>query len=668
MLKTLNKLSTGLAMLFFMGLLSVMPAYAATGTLYAHEVTVPAGQVWMGGHLWVSDKVQGFCRLDMQPGKDDFIINPGTCSIAAASPGQPSFDGSQFVYVPDSSTVSKGVWRLTFDPAAQTVGDAVLLAPNAGLGKLRPTSTALGPDGKLYVGSLKTNDINRIANPGSNPALQTVDKFGSSMRVGVLGLTFAGNDLYLAEGVAVTKIGRAGGNAVATSIMVQAPTAITSDNRDVLFIADTPTADSAILRFTISANTHEIFANTGIDLAIMTPFRFVRGLSLSPAGNLFIGDDPTDGAMVMRGHVWTIAAGLAPLPSNPLAPAMKQGTMYASGITDPEGHVWMGSHLWVSDQAMGFCRIDAQPGGFAINSGTCSRAALSPSQPAFDAATNFVYVPDNSGRSRGVWRLTFDPVTQTVSNPVLLAPDAGLGGRRPTATALGADGKLYIGFSKSGDIVRITDPGGDPLLQKEEKFGQSSDGRTVYGLAFVGSDLYLAETTAVTRIVGGIAIPAPITATEPRAITSDGSDWIFVADTHAEKSKILRFSVSANIQDIYANEGVFPDGTTTPFKFVPGLVLDPMGTLFISDDPTRGAQPAQGRMWRVASAFDRYREAGVTISKQPTISTFALTSALPVDRREPEPERMDFGFIFGIFGVIAIVVAVYIEREKIFKK
>lgn len=46
-----------------------------------------------------------------------------------------------------------------------------------------PTSTALGPDGKLYVGFLKNGNINQIANPGvvnPTPQNQTVESVGTS--------------------------------------------------------------------------------------------------------------------------------------------------------------------------------------------------------------------------------------------------------------------------------------------------------------------------------------------------------------------------------------------------------------------------------------------------------------------------------------------------------
>ncbi len=167
--------------------------------------------------------------------------------------------------------------------------------------------------------------------------------------------------------------------------------------------------------------------------------------------------------------------------------------------------------------------------------------------------------------------------------PVFTCTDRRLGGNRPTATALDSSGNLYVGFLKTGNIVKITNPTGNS--QTVATFGQSFDGRGISGLAFAGSDLYLAEKAAVTRITGGgNAVPTFIDALAPTAIVSDGVNWIFVADTPIANTNILRYGLSPNTRDIYANIGVLPDGTTKPFQFVSGLAVDSMANLYIGDE------------------------------------------------------------------------------------
>src|SRR3954470_11725390 len=103
--------------------LAVSPALAANGTIYANGLNSPGGTVFMGSHLWVSDHVNGFCRLDKNATTGKFTINLATCTTAAASPGQATFDAAtNSVYVPDNSTQGKAVIRLKFNPVTETVG------------------------------------------------------------------------------------------------------------------------------------------------------------------------------------------------------------------------------------------------------------------------------------------------------------------------------------------------------------------------------------------------------------------------------------------------------------------------------------------------------------------------------------------------------------------
>src|SRR5918911_2856845 len=199
-------------------------------------------------------------------------------------------------------------------------------------------------------------------------------------------------------------------------------------------------------------------------------------------------------------------SGLLALAASP-ASAASVGSIYANALNAPGGTVFMGSHLWVSDHVSGFCRLDrnAATGKFAINAATCSTAALSPGQPTFDAATNSVYVPDNSVKGNAVYRLTFNPLTETVSKPVALGTSAIVAGNKPTSTALGPDGNLYVGQIRSGQIVRIGNPAG--AAPTAQVVGRTSDGRGANGLAFanasdgtLGTSLYIAEGGGISEI------------------------------------------------------------------------------------------------------------------------------------------------------------------------
>ncbi|MBI4491495.1 MAG: hypothetical protein HY690_01725, partial [Chloroflexi bacterium] len=500
----------------------------------------------------------------------------------------------------------------------------VLVAGGAGgLGGNRATATALGPDHNLYVGFIKNGNVLRVANPnGSSPTVQTIGKTSDGR--GVSAFAFVGNDLYLAQKRGVTEIANAAGCApncltLATGIIDTAPAALASDGANVLYVADTPASNSTILRYTISTGCQDTYATLGtLPNGSTVAFQFATALALDAPGNLFIGDDPTNGRQVLAGHVWQIAAGSSPeVPCGsggggvtpPPGPALTSGTLYTSGITSPGGVVWMGTHLWVSDHAFGFCRLDPNasvPGTFLANQDTCNLAAVSPGQPSFDSANNVVYVPDNSSKSQGVWRLSFNPTTETVGSPVLVAGGAGgLGGNRATATALGPDHNLYVGFIKNGNVLRVANPGGSsPTVQT---IGKTSDGRGVSAFALVGNDLYLAQRAAVTEIANavGCASSCPtsatgITATAPTAITSDGSGTLYVADSPGAVSTILRYTVGTQTQEVYATTGSLPNGSTVAFQFATALALDAPGNLFIGDDPSDGTQVFKGHVWKAA--------------------------------------------------------------------
>src|SRR4051794_39389872 len=191
---------------------------------FVEGLTAPAGAVQSpDGRWWVSDHLAGFCRVAVGTAAAPGAVETATCLGGGvpvlpgpASAGAPVFhdptpaapnSGDELVYVPDSATGSRSVDRLRWNPASGTFSmvDAVVLAgaePDQ-----RPAYAALGPDGNLYVGTLRTTAIQEIANPaGAAPAAAIV---GSVDRLAGLA---AGRDatgrlaLYAAEPAGVTRL------------------------------------------------------------------------------------------------------------------------------------------------------------------------------------------------------------------------------------------------------------------------------------------------------------------------------------------------------------------------------------------------------------------------------------------------------------------------------
>lgn len=320
-------------------LIAALPADAVTSSLYAPGLTAPGGMVWMGSHLWVSDHLQGFCRLDGPTTSGTYAINPATCNAAASVPGQPGFQADRgFVYVPDTVSNSQGVWRLTFDPVSETVfgavalpnlgpgamlamsqGSGTLLAMYQGSGGARPSAVAVGPDHNLYVASFGTSDLKRVNNPGGGTGALTVQQIGrTASGSGASGLTFVGSDLYVAELGVISVVRNATGcqpstpcDAYATPIVVSMPSALTSDAINVLWFADTPVNTSNIVSYTVSTGSQAVYTSSGL-LAPTTAtlFSFATALALDPTGHLYIGDDPSGGLQRGTGRAWRVTPGV----------------------------------------------------------------------------------------------------------------------------------------------------------------------------------------------------------------------------------------------------------------------------------------------------------------------------------------------------------------------
>ena len=607
----------------FLVAICVVPstAWAAVASLAARGVSAPGGAVWIDRHLWISDDALGLCRLD-DPGGGAWTIAAGTCVTIAAAPGQPSFDGSTHAYLPDASSHSSGVFRLTFDASTQTLRDPVLLAPGAGLGPLRLTTTALGPDGKLYIGTDRSSNVMRITDPAGPVLAQRVEVIGqTSDGAGVAAYGFVGQDLFVAEAGGVTRFPRAasclaGCVAEPTGMVAPAATALASDGIGRLYVSVPNGATECVLRYATDTEIQDVLATSGAVEAGAAPFALLSALAVGPVGTVFAGDDPSGGVALATGRVWALdPAGVPEVAGEPGLPArcggpppraLTEGVLHGAGLTAPAGAVVIEGRLWISDDVKGFCRLDGAPGSFAIVDSTCDTTAKSPGQATYDPAERVVYVPDSSSSSLGVWRLAVDPSGATIGEATLLAPEAPLTGMRAAATGLGPDGKLYVAGTKSASIVRITNPAG--ASQTVESVGRTSDLLGVRGLAFVGGDLYVAQSAVVTRIAfarectgppGCTASPAGLSLPVPTAIASGGRDALYVTSTPGEQSTVHRIGIGRGIDEIVATRGRMPDGATSQLEFASALATDGPSRLFVADDPSDGAALGTGRVWRL---------------------------------------------------------------------
>ncbi len=297
-----------------------LPAVEYATTVMPSGLTAPAGGLWLpgalGGHLWVSDNINGFCRVDAG------ALNLATCNFSAKKPGAPAFDAvNNFVYVPDMGG-AVGVMRLKYNPANETLTTQTEIAIGLGLAGNRVAWVALGPDGNLYIASLKDPNVRRITNPGglipvpagTNPqTVVTVGHTSDGRRVKG-GIAFVNSvnpvtgqpdiRLYLAETGRIsfifdpTRASCTGGcNGILILDLVQ-PTSITSDGADNVYFNQGPflSGPTDTFKFTQSTNTMALLVNQAyLPDGTLDRIMNASALVLDGLGSLYIGDDPNGG-------------------------------------------------------------------------------------------------------------------------------------------------------------------------------------------------------------------------------------------------------------------------------------------------------------------------------------------------------------------------------------
>ena len=479
-----------------------------------------------------------------------------------------------------------------------------------------------------------------------------------------------------------------GCGATITPITTNTPGGLTSDGSQYVFVGDNPLSSVAtVLRYNTDTDTQDIvstnvpgFQATYPMAHTQTTYSGVSGIAIDPNGNLYVGDDPTLNAAlpppVGQGKLWKVggvylsttqcnataspplttscldALGAPGVPAQIIPPPSlaKPANLLAWGSTSPDGAAWapgaLGGHYWVADHTQGLCRLDPapdDPGLFAVNPVTCDPVGQtgSPGQVIYDSVGNFMFAPDAAVKSPGIWRLNFDPNSETISNPTLLAPGAGLDNQKLVGIAFGPDGNLYAGGLKNGFIYRVQNPRGDPSTMAVDIVGMTSDKRGINGsIGILGNDLYLPENkgASVIKNIPGCATPAnnfvPCTAVQlnlpyvtfGQSIAADPQHGVvYVAvDSGASNATIYRYTPSTGATLVYATRGQLPTGlpanymedcTTTclrkldpgippsglvGFHFALGMSVDASGNLLLGDDIMAGVRGFHGHVWSVS--------------------------------------------------------------------
>jgi hypothetical protein len=363
------------------------PAAQKVGTLYGSGVTLPNGGAWLPlydaagkprlnpdgtptGHLWQSDNLAGFCRIDVNPTPGasspptasgaPFFENGSTCIVSAKKPGQPALDpvqqpdGTHYVYLPDDSTNGEGLFRVTYDPngtvcrnpdntlkGPESVCNSVNIAPGQGLAGQRASASAIDPStGTVYVGFRTRNvgaaaEIARVTNPTS--ATPTVDFVSKTTRNRpVFTLAFIGADMYIGNGGGLDFLPKpatcpANGCVSVNLLNVRAPRGLATDGVDKIYMAGPAipagcpptcpapgTTNTNVTVFSAATQAVTFYSSQGAFLdGSLGSYDVVDSLTLDPQGNLFVGDDPSVlGLPAQQGRLWKVPfTGQEPLPA-----------------------------------------------------------------------------------------------------------------------------------------------------------------------------------------------------------------------------------------------------------------------------------------------------------------------------------------------------------------
>jgi IPT/TIG domain-containing protein len=375
-------------------------------------------------------------------------------------------------------------------------------------------------------------------------------------------------------------------------------------------------------------------------------------------------------------------------PSDVFTYFVPTANLFAWGITAPKGGAAflpgaLGGHWWSSDHAQGLCRQDPMstapaqfqvPGSTldAINFSVCASDLVgSAGQAVYDPrlvvnlatglATTFhyVYVPDNAVKSAAVWRLTFDPATETmVADPnggafaTAMLPLADVRTLKPNGMALGPDGNLYVTDLVEPYVRVLTNPGGDPRTQTVQVVAETGDARGANGTqGFIGNYLYISGNRAsqffdITLCPGvGNTVPGPLTGTPCGMASIPAPTAVFVAATMTDqvnKRVYLTDSAGGGPATIYRYDASHDVYVKFPWGFYPPDAFGVVHCTLCSFGPTAASYITGGLLPAPGTANGTV--------------TVALTGQRPWDQffhpttgiLPGNPVPTTFAFVFGL--------------------
>ena len=315
----------------------------------AQGVTASGGLlVDPAGRVWVSDAVQGFCRIAEATVTTPGAIEPATCLGGTAGavqkgprkPGAAALldptptakgSGDELALVPDAAVNSAKVVRAKWDPATTTFKYASSLTLFGG--DLRPVAVSVGPDLSAYVVFERARTVVRVVDPvADQPSVQTIAFLANvGARAVAAGATEPSGRVrvYVAEASGLTSflapLSGGGTGAPTASYAIGSPARLLFDQATGILYAGTASATSA------GADTvTRVMTKTGqVEANWATGYSRIGGLALRRDLAL-VADDPgllANPVQTAKGTVWELGE---------LLPTIVSGPTSADGTPSPD--------------------------------------------------------------------------------------------------------------------------------------------------------------------------------------------------------------------------------------------------------------------------------------------------------------------------------------------
>jgi hypothetical protein len=640
-------------------LLFAAQSHAATATSVVASVTsgVPGGFIFDGTNNWVADAARGLCRMDPNNGGFSLssCVQPSTKNKGLPIIGQPAFDpAGQFVYLPDQSIGSNGIWRYTLSGPGGTFGQPVNIAGTAGLDVQQPGAIAFGPDGNLYATMTATANIVRVNNPAG--AAQTVDIMSTTISgLPAHGLAIVGTQLWVADQDGILDIVDPVGcankcrGAILTQIIgLTTPLSITWDAINSYAYIGTA---SGVIRHARITGVTDTYSRSYLNAAgVPGLFSNVTAVGLDGAtgnpppgaANLLLVDDATAGQVTGGASVYSVpffipnsnppvqslpdGQGATPQPPITVLPTIfpipvaNPGVLYTTGLTTPKGAVFMGTHLWVVDAALGFCKVDPSLPSPSLTACAALPLGFVPGAPAFDPVGKFAYLPDTTAAGAGILRFPFNTVTETlgVSTTVVktnLLVASAPGSSAPTALAFGPDKHLYAAMAGSTNILRVTFPA--TAKHTVTSTGTMFQAGSV-NLAFYKANLFDVELTNSSTLFNDTLCNGTCTSlflavvlNAPAAVAAD-ANFVYIGDAGGI---VWRYDPVADTMTRLADTGE-ANGAPTPFSAISGIAVDNLGQVTIVDQTT---------VWKLSTAVPAIISLAPNQAPEGSVNTITIT-------------------------------------------